>query len=92
VIRVALDVEQVREHRLPVNPGKAGDSRAAGFIERHGALMQVELDALPPEMLRRLYSEAVADYWDQATYEQVIQKERDERELLADLAEHLEAE
>ncbi len=34
---------------LPVNPGKATDSRAAGFIGRHGALVQVELDALDPD-------------------------------------------
>ena len=36
VIRVALSADQVRDYRLPVNPGKVTDSRAAGFIERHG--------------------------------------------------------
>lgn len=33
---------------LPVNPGKSSDSRAAGFIQRYGALMQVELNGLDP--------------------------------------------
>ena len=36
VIRVALSTDQVRDYRLPANTGKVTDSRAAGFIERHG--------------------------------------------------------
>ena len=55
VIRVALTAGQVRQFGLPPNPGKATDSRAAGFIARHGALVLVELDALDPDDLRRLY-------------------------------------
>ena len=58
MIRVALSTDQVRDYRLPVNPGKVTDSRAAGFIERHGSLMQVELDALDPDDLRALYQAA----------------------------------
>lgn len=90
VHRVALSAEQVREHQLPVNPGKATDSRAAGFIQRHGALMQVELDALPPETLRQLYTSAIAGYWDTSTYEAVIEEERAGHVRLLGLAAHLD--
>jgi len=76
VIRVALSTDQVRDYRLPVNPGKATDSRAAGFIERHGSLMQVELDALDPDDLRALYQAAIDRYWDMSAYERVLADER----------------
>ncbi len=72
VVRVALSARQVRDYRLPVNPGKTTDSRAAGFIERHGSLMQVELDALDPDTLRSLFTEAIGGYWDTSAYEAML--------------------
>ena len=36
VRRVALTAAQVEQYALPPQPGKETDSRAAGFIERHG--------------------------------------------------------
>jgi hypothetical protein len=75
VIRVALSTDQVRDYRLPVNPGKVTDSRAAGFIERHGSLMQVELDALDPDDLRALYQAAIDRYWDTSAYERLLDDE-----------------
>ncbi len=82
VVRVALTAEQVREHRLPVNPGKAADSRASGFVERHGELVQVELDALPPETLRDLFRGAMDPYVDESAYERVLADEGVDLELL----------
>jgi hypothetical protein len=81
VERVALSAAQVAEYQLPPAMGKATDSRAAGFVKRHGALVQVELDALPPDTLRRLYAEALAPFWDEAAYQAAMGRER------ADLAE-----
>jgi hypothetical protein len=89
VQRVALSVDQVREHELPINPGKVTDSRAPAFIQRHGALMQVELDALPPETLRQLYTDAIAEHWDTSAYEDVLTEEEAGREQLLNLARHL---
>jgi hypothetical protein len=82
VIRVALSGEQVIQYQLPPNPGKATDSRAAGFVARHGEWVQVEIDALPPETLRALFTEAIADYWDESAYAVVLERERAERQLL----------
>lgn len=82
VVRVALSAEQVTRYDLPVNTGKAADSRSAGFVARHGALRQVEVDALPPETLRALFTEAIAPFWDVSLYSSTLdQEERDVSEL-----------
>jgi hypothetical protein len=46
--RVALTDEQVAEYDLPEAEGKKTDPRAAAFAERHGKLVQVEVEALDP--------------------------------------------
>ncbi len=83
VVRVALTREQVDEHELPMNVGKVADSRAASFVERHGELLQVELDALPPETLRAVYEEALALYWDDDAYRRTLKREAAERDTLS---------
>jgi hypothetical protein len=78
-IRVALTWEQVETHDLPPQMGKATDSRAAAFRERYGRLVQVELDALPPDVLRDLFSEAIQRFWDSSAFEAVMEREARER-------------
>ena len=82
VRRVALTPEQVRDYALPPQPGKSTDSRAGGFVAKHGRLVQVELDALPPETLRELYEAAVAEYWDMSAYWASMAREAAERSTL----------
>ena len=82
VRRVALTAEQVEEYDLPPQPGKATDSRAAQFIERHGRLVQVELDALPPDVLRALFTDAISEYWDESAHAATIDQEREDRRAL----------
>ena len=86
VIRVALTAGQVDDYGLPPNPGKATDSRAAGFIARHGELVQVELDALDPDDLRDLYQAAINPYWDVSAYAAVRIREDADRQRLRDAA------
>ena len=70
VRRVALTAEQVRQYELPPQPGKDDrQSRAQGFIARHGRLVQVELDALPPDILRSSTPTRIAEFWDDDAYE-----------------------
>ncbi len=82
VRRVALTPAQVEQYGLPPLPGKETDSRAAGFRARHGRLVQVELDALPPDILQALYLQALAEFWDDAAYETVLAREAEERRRL----------
>jgi hypothetical protein len=91
VARVALTPEQVREYDLPPQPGKATDSRANRFIARHGENVQVELDALPPEVLRDLYQGAINEYWDMSQYEWACEVERAERASLHEFLERWRA-
>jgi len=82
VVRVALNADQVREHNLPEQMGKSTDSRARSFVERHGRLVQVELDALPPDVLRNLFQEAIDAHWDTSEYDRVMRREAKERRTL----------
>jgi hypothetical protein len=82
VRRVALSADQVARYNLPPQPGKEADSRAAGFIARHGRLVQVELDALDPAVLRELYTEALAGFWLDAAYQKALKRERTDVRLL----------
>lgn len=79
VVRVALTSEQVVEYRLPPQPGKASDPRADGFVARHGELVQVELDALPPDVLRDLYRREVDRHVDTSILASVLEREERER-------------
>jgi hypothetical protein len=82
VVRVALSAEQVESYALPPAMGKRTDSRAGAFVARHGALVQVELDALPPDQLEALYRDAVAEFWDVSAYQAVRQREHEARAVL----------
>jgi hypothetical protein len=74
VVRVALLPEQVEQYNLPHNPDAAvaakleRDPRAESFRGLHGDLVQYEVDALPPEVLRGLYQTAIDGFWDQDAY------------------------
>jgi len=82
VVRVALSPEQVAEYKLPPYPGKRSDSRAAGFEARHGRLVQVEVDALPPDILRELFNRAVLAYLDESILDGVVRLEVEDRGAL----------
>jgi hypothetical protein len=78
VVRVALTSQQVEEHGLPEQMGKATDSRAQSFVARHGRLIQVELDALPPDVLHDLFEQAMGRFWELEAFAAAFEKERAE--------------
>jgi hypothetical protein len=81
VVRIALTQEQVEEYQLPFNPDQEvlekleRDGRRHAFVERHGKLVQYELDALPPDVLMDLYTTAINRYWDEAAFKRVLRQE-----------------
>lgn len=81
-VLVALTEDQVDEFDLPVNPGKDADTRAAGFAARHGANVQVEVDALDPETLAALFADAAAEFWDESAFDEVIAEETEIRQRI----------
>ena len=86
VVRVALSSDQVQDYRLPVNPGKASDSRSGQFVARHGQLVQVELDALDPDVMRGLFQAEIDRFWDAETYAAVLEQEQADRQMLSEIA------
>lgn len=94
VHRVALDPEQIERYQLPEAVDNdeltveklAKDPRAKTFAERFGRVTQVELDALPPEVLRQLYSDAIDRYWSPSAYKAALRREAKERKQLERLA------
>jgi hypothetical protein len=78
VERVALTEEQIRRYRLPTRPTKRkGNTHAQGFTGR-----SVELDALPPSVLRSLATKVIERHIS-STQTQILREAEDsERKLL----------
>jgi hypothetical protein len=66
----------------PRQIGPRPQRAADGLAAEHGALVQVELDALPPDTLRALFTEALAPFWNDAAYQQAVDREDDDRAVL----------
>jgi hypothetical protein len=81
VVKVGLTIEQVRQYKLPPNPAKVTDSRAAKYIEKYGA-ESWELDALPPRVLNDLARAALAGIVDPDAMNEVIEQEDRDKERL----------
>lgn len=90
VQRIALLPEHIEEYELPEFPGKQTDSRKWSFMERHGKLVQVELDALDPNDLRGLYQRAIDQYFDPAAYDASLAREDAETRLLSRVGEEID--
>jgi hypothetical protein len=82
--RLAVTPEQIREMSLPTRPTKKSDSRAAGFEGE-----SVELDAIPPDGLRRIIREAVEAHVPPHVREMSARVEAEERETLRSLSAYL---
>ena len=67
VRKLALNPDQVARYGLPPNPAKLTDSRAAGFVAKHGG-SSYEVDALPPDVLAQLVRGAIEDTMDMKLY------------------------
>ncbi len=75
--RVAVTEQQITELGLPTRPTKGTDSRAAGF--QGGS---VEVDAIPPTILRRLVEDAITQHIDPEKLRLTRIAEDSERDLL----------
>lgn len=84
-VQVALTSGQVMKYQLPESIGKTTDTRAKAFEAKHGRLVQVELDALDPNILRQLYQDALDQCWDDAKYQEMLRREQVSRQRLARL-------
>jgi hypothetical protein len=79
--RLAVTTEQIQNYNLPLRPTKKTDSRAKKFTEEHGE-GSVELDAIHPDVLRRLVRAAIERHLPRRQLEILKVAEKSERELL----------
>lgn len=81
VRRIALNMDQVEEHRPPPNPAKLTDSRASGYVEEYG-YSSWELDALDPAVLSGLVRDNVDELRDDGLWEEAEAEEAEAKETL----------
>ncbi len=73
--RVVLTERQVAEYELPENTSTRSDSNKAKVVPRYGRNVQVEVDALDPAVMRQLFADAIASYWDPVAHAAVLERE-----------------
>ena len=76
--RIALTEDQIEKYQLPSDPGKKIDPNYNKFVDIYGSDMVVELDSLPPDMLRKIIEDCILKNIDQGLLAQVQERERDE--------------
>ena len=75
--RVAITPDQIAHYNLPSRPTKTTDSRSKGFASE-----SVELDALPPQMLRDLVEAVINRHLPQEELAVLREAEASERSML----------
>lgn len=81
VDKIALNRKQIDEYDLPPSPTKEKDLRAKKFIAQHGNEV-VELDALNPDVLKKLVKESIVDCIDAELWNLNNRKADEEREAI----------
>ncbi|WP_345185412.1 hypothetical protein [Microbacterium panaciterrae] len=75
--RIAVTPAQIVEYNLSTRPTKKTDTRAANFVGD-----SVEVDAIPPSVLRRLVEDAILRHLDEHQYLVMKMAEESERSIL----------
>ena len=87
VERIALNIDQIHEHRPPPNPAKQNDSRFKDDQREHGN-KSWELDALEPSIIERLIKDTIEPHIDWDTWHSTDEEERDIKQRLQRVYEH----
>ncbi|MBA7519376.1 hypothetical protein ES705_11454 [subsurface metagenome] len=76
--RIALTEDQIEKYRLPSDRAKKTDKNYDKFVEKTGSDRVVELDSLPPDILRKIIEDCIMKNIDYELLGLVQEKERDE--------------
>ncbi len=84
IVRVGLNQEHVERFQLADNPAeaKAGSSRCRDFVKRHGKHVY-ELEALTPDQLQTILSEAIETILNAEAFESEVQAEKADSRFIA---------
>ncbi len=85
--RIGLTKSQIKKFGPPPNPAKITDSRAREYIRKHGK-MSWEVDALKPNELDKIVSNAIEQWMDMDKYNRWIEREKPEKQKLRELIDN----
>ena len=77
--RIALTEEQIEKYKLPSDPGKQSDPNYNKFVSLYGSDMVVELDSLPPDVLRDIIKDCITKNINNGLLAQVQEEEEAEK-------------
>lgn len=90
IVRLALNMDQVREYDPPPNPAKLQDSRAGNYVANYG-YDSWELDSLDPDVLVDMIQEEILRWRDEDLWQEAVGAEDYDkmrlREMLEDFGE-----
>ena len=86
VERLALNMDQVNQYGPPPNPAKLTDSRSPAYVRIYGS-QSWELDALEPQVLDALISQAIASFMDQDLYDRMVEREEAHKDAIREIAD-----
>lgn len=78
---VALTREQIELYSPPPNPAKITDPRAEKYIREHG-VHSWEVDALRPEVLNQIVTNAIENHLDRESFDTIVADEEQHRKKL----------
>lgn len=81
VRRIALNMDQINEHRPPPNPVKFTDSRAGDYTANYG-FDSWELDALDPAVLQRVIQDHIQGEIDEYAWAEITKRKECENGIL----------
>lgn len=84
VVPIGLTMDQITQYKLPPNPTKLTDSRAAGYIKEFGRTCW-EVDALKPQTLTEIVEHNIKEQIDINLFGEAKQREANELEKLKKL-------
>lgn len=85
--RIALNWDQVEEYQPPPNPTKMSDSRSAGYLAEYGD-ESWELDALEPNVLIGLITEAIESFRDEEAWGEASVEMARHKAQLSDISDN----
>ena len=80
--RIALTEEQIEKYKLPSGPGKKSDPNYNKFVSLYDSDMVVELDSLPPDVLRDIIKDCITKNINNGLLAQVQKEETKEQDKL----------
>lgn len=88
VIKIGLTMAQVKKYNPPPNPAKVSDPRAEEYIKKYGP-HSWEVDALPPDVLRKLIRAAFEGVIDMPLMNSIKAREETHKKHLLRVASEL---